>query len=154
MNAYITAISALLPGQPVGNEALDDYLGAASNVSAKTRQIILGQNGIKSRYYAIDPETGQTTHTNAEMAAEAVRLLRCDKDPSGLSLECLCCGTSSPDQIMPGHGSMVHGELSVAGPCEVVSTAGICLSGITALKFGGMSEIGRASCRERVLRIV
>ncbi len=139
MNAYITAISALLPGKPVGNEMLDEYLGAVSHVSAKTRQIILGQNGIKSRYYAMDPETGKGTHTNSELAAEAVRLLRRDKDVSRLSLECLCCGTSTPDQIMPGHGSMVHGDLSVAGPCEVISTAGICLSGITALKFGAMS---------------
>lgn len=139
MNAYITAISALLPGRPVGNEALDDYLGAVSNVSARTRQIILGNNGITTRYYALDPTTGKTTHTNAELAAEAVCLLRPDKDPAKLLLECLCCGTSSPDQIMPAHGSMVHGALAGVGPCEVVSTAGICLSGITALKFGAMS---------------
>jgi 3-oxoacyl-[acyl-carrier-protein] synthase-3 len=33
---------------------------------------------------------------------------------------------------------MVHGELGV-GPCEVVTTAGICLTGITALKYGAMS---------------
>ncbi len=139
MNACITAISALLPGKPVGNDSLDDYLGAVSNVSAKTRQIILGQNGIKTRHYALNPETGKTTHTNAELTAEAVRLLQPDKDVARLLIECLCCGTSSPDQIMPGHGSMVHGELSVAGPCEVISTAGICLSGITALKFAAMS---------------
>jgi 3-oxoacyl-[acyl-carrier-protein] synthase-3 len=139
MNACITAISALLPGKPVGNDMLDAYLGAVSHVSAKTRKIILGQNGIKTRYYALDPETGKTTHTNAQLAAGAVRLLRPDKDVSRLALECLCCGTSSPDQIMPGHGSMVHGELAIVGPCEVVSTAGICLSGVTALKFGAMS---------------
>ncbi len=139
MNACITAISALLPGKPVANDMLDEYLGAASHVSAKTRQLILGQNGIRTRYYALDPATGKTTHTNAQLAAGAVRRLRHDRDASRLAIECLCCGTSSPDQIMPGHGSMVHGELAVAGPCEVVSTAGICLSGITALKFGAMS---------------
>jgi len=139
MNACITAISALLPGKPVANDMLDEYLGAASPVSAKTRQIILGQNGIRTRYYALDPKTGETTHTNAQLAAGAVRRLRHDKDISRLAVESLCCGTSSPDQIMPGHGSMVHGEMAVTGPCEVVSTAGICLSGITALKFAAMS---------------
>ncbi len=139
MNAFITAVSAVLPGGPVDNRALDDYLGAVSKISAKTRQIILGNNGIKTRYYAIDPKTGKITHTNAQLAAEAVRRLRPANDASAFSLECLCCGTSSPDQIMPGHGSMVHGELVGAGPCEVISTAGICLSGITAMKFGALS---------------
>ena len=39
---------------------------------------------------------------------------------------------------MPGHASMVHGELG-GDHCEVVSTAGICVSGMTALKYGAMS---------------
>lgn len=49
---------------------------------------------------------------------------------------------------MPGHASMVHGELGV-GACEVVSTAGICLSGITALKYGAMS-IASGLCENAV----
>ncbi len=138
MNAYITAISAFLPGRPVGNEEIDTYLGKADKLSARTRQIILANNGIKTRYYAIDPETGDPTHTNAQLAAEAVRLLRTEKDEARYLFDCLCCGTSSPDQIMPGHGAMVHGELAV-GPCEVMTAAGICLAGISALKYGAMS---------------
>jgi 3-oxoacyl-[acyl-carrier-protein] synthase-3 len=39
---------------------------------------------------------------------------------------------------MPGHGLMVHGELK-SGPCEVVSTAGVCISGMTALKYAYMN---------------
>lgn len=139
MNAFITAVSAFLPGKPVDNTQLDDYLGEVNKVSARTRQIILANNGIKTRYYALDPKTGKASYTNAKMSAEAVRLLRPDSDAANLSMECLCCGTSSADQIMPGHASMVHGELPEVGPCEVVSFAGICLSGITALKFAAMS---------------
>lgn len=138
MNAYITAVSAFLPGKPVANDTLDLYLGAVNRVSARTRQIILANNGIKTRYYAIDPETGSITHTNAALAAEAVRLLKANDSFSMELIQCLCCGTSSPDQLMPGHASMVHGELSF-GPCEVISTAGICVTGITALKYGAMS---------------
>ena len=138
MNAYITSVSAWLPGAPVTNEELDNYLGRVNRISAKTRQIILANNGIKRRHYAINPETGQTTHTNAQLTAKAVRLLRPGQDIADLPLECLCCGTSSPDQIMPGHGSMVHGELG-GSKCEVVTTAGICLTGITAMKYGAMS---------------
>ena len=135
MNAFITAAAAFLPGKAVNNNELDRYLGKPARIAAKTRQIILANNGIASRHYAIDPETGAATHTNAGLAAEAVRRLL----PTGEhSIGCLCCGTSSPDQLMPGHASMVHGELGLA-PCEVVSTGGICLSGITALKYGAMA---------------
>jgi len=139
MNAFITAVSAFLPGQPVHNDDLERYLGKVDRIAARTRQIILAGNGIESRHYAIDPETGATTHSNARLTAEAVRrLVPAGSKLSGKFIDCLCCGTSSPDQLMPGHASMVHGELG-CGPCEVISTAGICLSGITALKYGAMS---------------
>jgi 3-oxoacyl-[acyl-carrier-protein] synthase III len=139
MNAFIEAISSFLPGPPVKNDAMESYLGKVGRIAAKTRQIILNSNGIQTRHYAIDPATGKTTHSNAQLAAEAVRmLLPGDGDLTRRRVECLCCGTSSPDQLMPGHASMVHGELDL-GPCEVISTAGICLSGIMAMKYGAMS---------------
>jgi 3-oxoacyl-[acyl-carrier-protein] synthase-3 len=37
------------------------------------------------------------------------------------------------DLILPGHGLMVQGELGMS-PCEVITTTGICLSGITSFK--------------------
>src|SRR5260221_13584604 len=41
---------------------------------------------------------------------------------------------------MPNHAVMVHGELG-APVCEAVATAGVCLSGATALKYGWMSVV-------------
>ncbi len=137
MHVFIIATSAFLPGQPVGNEALDNALGPVDRLSARTRRIILGNNGILARHYAVDPASGVTTHSNAQLAAEAVRGLAPAGGNGRPAIGCLCCGTSSPDQLMPGHASMVHGELGLP-PCEVVSTAGICLSGITALKYAAM----------------
>jgi 3-oxoacyl-[acyl-carrier-protein] synthase III len=136
MNAYITAVSAFLPGEPVGNEALDRFLGTVEKLPARTRRLILASNGIRTRHYALDPESGLPTYSNAALAAEAVRRLQLAA--GGEPIACLCCGTSSPDQLMPGHASMVHGELGIE-PCEVVSTAGVCLTGITALKYGAMA---------------
>jgi 3-oxoacyl-[acyl-carrier-protein] synthase-3 len=49
-------------------------------------------------------------------------------------IDCLVTGTTMPDQLMPNHGVMVHGELGIPA-CEVVSTAGVCVAGITALKY-------------------
>ncbi len=138
MNAFINDLSTFLPGQAVDNNSIDKYLGRVDRISARTRKMILASNGIEKRHYAIHPETGAATHTNAQLAAEAVRGLRLWQETPSPFFDCLCCGTSSPDQIMPGHASMVHGELGI-GPCELVSTAGICLTGISALKYAAMA---------------
>jgi 3-oxoacyl-[acyl-carrier-protein] synthase-3 len=47
-------------------------------------------------------------------------------------------GTSLPDQLMPNHAVMVHGELGWPR-LEVVACAGICLAGTTALKHAWLS---------------
>jgi 3-oxoacyl-[acyl-carrier-protein] synthase-3 len=138
MPVYITDIAAFLPNAPVSNEKMEDFLGMVNQLPSRTRRLILRNNAIKNRHYAIDPETGTTTHTNAQLAAEAVRRLSPYPDFSVDQIECLCCGTSSPDQLMPGHAPMVHGELGGA-PFETVSTTGVCLAGITALKYAWMN---------------
>ncbi len=137
MNAYITNTAIFLPNAPVGNEQMEQVLGVIGHVPSRIRRIILRNNKIKKRYYAINPQNGETTHSNAQMAAESVRSLEIDGGFSIDFIDCLCCGTSAPDQLMPGHASMVHGELG-RGRFELISTAGICLSGITALKYGAM----------------
>ena len=138
MDAYITDIASFLPNNPLNNDLLETVLGMINQVPSRTRKIILRNNGIKKRYYAIDPVSGELTHTNAQLAAEAVKRLKPYDDFTPFDIQTLCCGTSSPDQLMPGHASMVHGEIK-GGPLEAVSTAGICLSGITALKYAAMS---------------
>jgi len=138
MNAYITDLAAFLPNAPVDNSSMENLLGRIGGASSRTRSIILRKNRIRERYYAIDPATGRLTHTNAQLTAEAVRRLEPYAGFTPAEIECLACGTSSPDQLLPGHGLMVHGELS-GSPCEVVTTAGICLSGIGALKYAAMN---------------
>ena len=56
--------------------------------------------------------------------------------PDGV--EVLATGTSTPDQLLPNHAVMVHGELGWPR-LEAVACAGICLSGIAALKHAWMS---------------
>ncbi len=138
MNAYITDLAAFLPNTPVDNRSMENILGMIGGVPSRTRSIILRKNRILQRYYAIDPATGRLTHTNAQLAAEAIRRLKPYAEFTIAEIECLACGTSSPDQLLPGHALMVHGELS-SPPCEVVTTAGICLSGVTALKYAAMN---------------
>lgn len=138
MDIYINDIASFLPNAPVENDHIEDVLGRIDNIASRTKKRILSNNKIVTRHYALDPLTGQSTHNNAELTAEAVRRLRPTADFSPAGIECLCCGTSSPDLLMPGHGVMVAGELGLP-PCDVVTTAGICLAGMTALKYACMN---------------
>jgi len=139
-SAYINGIGAFLPNQPVTNDEMENVLGMIQGKPSRSRKRILNNNGIKTRYYAIDPVTGKPTHNNAQITAEAIRDLTNKVNFSLDDLDCLACGTSAADQIFPHHGLMVHGELGFA-PCEVASMAGVCCSGVAALKYGYMNVL-------------
>jgi 3-oxoacyl-[acyl-carrier-protein] synthase-3 len=132
-DVYINKISAFLPNEAVDNDNMEKVLGQVGPRPSRARKIILKSNKIESRYYAIDPVTREATHTNAQLTANAINKLKSNKIDLN-SADLLVCGTTIPDQLMPNHASMVHGELAI-DPLEVVSTAGICLSGVTALKY-------------------
>lgn len=66
-NVYITKLSSFLPNEPVENDEMEDSLGYIGGHSSRIKRIILSQNQIKQRYYAI--KGGNYTHTNAELMA-------------------------------------------------------------------------------------
>lgn len=130
---YITKISKFLPNRPIGNDEMEDKLGVIDGKSSKGRRIVLRNNQIKTRYYAIDDE-GNITHNNAQLTKEAIEKLY-DDGLKPKDIELLSCGTSSPDQILPSHAAMVHGFLK-NGNTEINSPSGACCSGMNALKYG------------------
>ena len=131
-NVYLNHIAAFLPNAPVGNDEMEAVLGMAGELPSRVRRMILRSNGIQTRHYAIDPDSRRATHTNAELAAEAVhRLFAQGIKPEDITS--LSCATSYPDQTMPGHGVMVHGLLDMPS-CEVLSMAGVCAAGMAAMK--------------------
>lgn len=135
---FITKAAKFLPNDPISNEEMEDYLGLIKGQASKSRRIVLRNNGIKTRYYALTKE-GKATHTNAQMASLAVRALFNNGSNELESIELLSCGTSTPDQLMPSHGVMVHGWLPETGSIEVVSPSGVCCSGMHALKYAYMA---------------
>jgi len=136
---YVTQTAAYLPGPAIDNEALEALLGMVGSRPSRARQIILRNNGIKNRHYAIDPDSGLPTMSNAQLTAAAVRALESERFALD-DIECLVSGTSLPDQLMPSHAVMVHGELAIPA-CEVVSTSGICAAGAAALKYAWLSVL-------------
>src|SRR3569833_1698428 len=105
---YINRTSHYFPNEPVSNDEMEQYLGYIDNKPSKSKKIVLRNNGITNRYYALNKEH-KSTHTTAQMTAGAVRALF-DKNPDELpQVELLSCGTSSPDQMMPSHGVGARG---------------------------------------------
>lgn len=133
MEVYINDIAVFLPNEPVSNDEIEQVLGKIHNIPSRIKNRVLKNNGIEKRYYAIDRKTGKLNYTNAQLTAEAIRHLKPYNNFSVKDIQCLCCGTSMADVILPSHGLMVHGELGTPA-CEVITTTGICLSGITSLK--------------------
>ena len=140
---FVTRTGAFLPFAPVCNEEIESILGMVGGKPSRARRIVLRNNGIRSRHYAIDRATGEPAMTNAQLAAAAIRAL----GDIG-RVDCLATGTSLPDQLMPNHAVMVHGELGWPR-LEVVSCAGVCLSGTAALKYAWLA-VGAGDARRAV----
>ena len=138
MDTYITGLGAFLPNSPVGNDRIEEVLGAVNAQSRRVMEWTLDYNGIRTRHYALDPRTREPTHTNAEMTRLAVLAALADAGLPYEQLECLACGTSSPDMWLPNHALMVHGELG-SHPIEAVATAGVCCSGVSAFKYAWLN---------------
>jgi len=133
---YITKAAKYLPNGAVSNDEMEDYLGLINDAASKARRIILRNNKITSRYYAID-KTGKSTHNNAELTKNAVVQLF-DENFTAQDLEVLSCGTSTPDVFLPSHAAMVHGLLKNKS-VELNSSTGVCCAGMNSLKFGFLS---------------
>ena len=136
-HVYITKTSKFLPNQPVSNEEMEDFLGKINQIPSKARRIVLRNNGIKTRYYALD-KSGNITHSNAELTMKAIVNLLDDRFTQN-DIEVLSCGTSTPDLLLPSHAAMVHGLLQNNVSVELNSSSGVCNSGMNALKFGYLS---------------
>lgn len=135
---YITNTASYFPNDPVSNEEMEEYLGYINAKPSKSKRIVLRNNGIKRRFYAITKQ-GAPTHTNAQMTALAVKELFKQHPDDLKNVELLACGTSSPDQMMPSHAVMVHGWLPESSSMEVVSPSGVCCSGMHAFKYAYMA---------------
>ncbi|HEU5112346.1 MAG TPA: hypothetical protein VFU96_03455, partial [Acidimicrobiia bacterium] len=138
MNAYITGVGSYLPGEPVGNDEIESYLGRSCG-SDRIRRRMLEANGIEKRHYAIDRE-GRTQMLNEELAEAAVRAALQTRGMTPGDIGLLATGTTQGDLPVPGFASMVHGRLG-GGPMEVLSAGGVCCSGIAALRAAEASVL-------------
>ena len=145
---YLNAIEKYMPNNPVSNHEMEGFLGFINGNESKSRGLILRNNKIISRYYALDKD-GKPTHSNAQLTALAVKKVL-DNNIDLSQIELLTAGTSSPDTIQPAHALMVHGELGTKHHMEVMSAHGTCNAGMLSLKYAYLSilsgEVSNAVC--------
>src|SRR5688572_31026477 len=109
-SVYITRLASFLPNDPIANDQMESILGLINGQSSKAKPLILRNNQIKTRYYALDKE-GHRTHTNAGLTKEAVTKLF-DKDFGLASVEVLSCGTTSPEDRKSTRLNSSHSQIS------------------------------------------
>ncbi len=140
--AYLTALGKFLPGDPISNEEMEDYLGRIHGKRSRARARILKQNGIEHRHYAIDKQQ-RSLYSNSQMAALAARDALARAGGGIESIDFLAAATSQGDFPLPGFASFVQAELQLPA-CEIASHHGICASGVAALKHAVLQvESGR-----------
>jgi 3-oxoacyl-[acyl-carrier-protein] synthase III len=133
---FITKISKFLPNKPVSNDEMEEYLGLIKGLKSKCKSLILRNNGIKCRYYALD-KNGKSTHSNAELTAEAIKRLE-GNNFTIKDIQLLTCGSASPDLLLPSLASLVHGKLDT-GSIDAMSASGSCNSSMWGLNYAWMS---------------
>ncbi len=129
---YINAIGKYLPGKPIGNDEMEEYLGMINGKPSRSKNRMLAQNGIKNRYYALD-KLQKTTESVSGMAIKAINACMERSDIDKESIQFLSAATTQGDLPIPGFASMVHGgsELPV---CEISSHQSVCVAGMMAIK--------------------
>ncbi len=129
---YINAIGMHLPNSPVSNEDMEDFLGLIGGKPSRAKERMLKQNGIKTRYYALD-KSQNSTDSVAGMADKAIKDCLAKAHVNKEDVELLTAGTTQGDVPIPGFASMVHAEAKLP-VCNIVSHQSVCSSGIMALK--------------------
>jgi 3-oxoacyl-[acyl-carrier-protein] synthase III len=122
MTVYLTGAGAYLPGAPLDNEQVAQRLG---DTMPGLRKRIMAGNGIRTRHLAAD-------QLNEDLAAHAVQAALKDRGIDLAEVGLLATGTTQGDLLVPGFASMVHGRLGGA-PMEILSSGGVCASGMAAL---------------------
>ena len=131
-DVFITSTGSFLPNKAIANDEMEDYLGRINGKDSRAKNRVLKQNGIKTRYYAIDKDQ-RSTHSNAQLAVGAVNNAIQKSGLRSTDVELLCTGTTQADLPIPGFASMVHAGLDF-NRCEVANFQSVCASGIMALK--------------------
>ena len=134
MECFITGTGSYLPGPPVPNDRINDFLGTLEGES-DVAQSVLRMNGIVQRHYAQDQQQ-RPTHDVYDLATRAAQACLSELAPAA-PITFLAAGTTYAPLSGPGIASILHHRLQAAGlishPLEISSHGGICTSAAAAM---------------------
>ncbi len=126
-HVYITQAASFMPGEPVNNHDMDQFIGSINRLSSRIKERILAENGIQFRHYALDAQ-GTSLHSVTSMGAKVVEALIANNTKPHF----LAAATTGGDCAAPGLANLIQGELQLP-PLETHSVSGICAASIGAL---------------------
>jgi 3-oxoacyl-[acyl-carrier-protein] synthase III len=150
-DAFITGTGAFLPGEPVTNDRMEDFIGRIGGRKSATGKRALRWNGIGTRHYALTPK-GEPLYSNASMSAAAVMAALGDAGLGRESLQFLATATTQGDLLVPGHGSAVHGELGGLA-LELASFQSVCVSSLMAAEGTARAQSSSSRSGDATARI-
>lgn len=59
-DVFINRLNSYLPNLPISNEEMESYLGLIEGKPSRVKSIVLRQNGINTRYYALNKNQERT----------------------------------------------------------------------------------------------
>lgn len=131
-DVFINSFGAFLPGIPVPNAEMEKYIGAIGGQLSRNKAVILRQNRIKTRHYALDQQ-GKAQYSNAQMAVYAIEDALRKSEVSHTDVSYLATSTTIADVLLPGLASHVHAGLKLP-PMEIASFQSVCASSLMAIK--------------------
>lgn len=126
LNVKIAGTGSFLPGPAVTNDRLEAVLGTLDRAPAKIQSFVdnlgrkmLDRSGVVTRHLAIDPESGDMTHTFASLAEQAARqaLDMARMQPQQIELLIISC--PSYDQSTPPTSALLQERLGIQTCAEL-----------------------------------
>jgi 3-oxoacyl-[acyl-carrier-protein] synthase-3 len=126
----IVSTGSYLPGDPIDNDQMERLAGGVP-------EDVLEGLQVKTRHWAIDPETGEHLETNSGMGAKAAQEAL---DLAGLSaddIDLLVVSTASPEYHLPPTSTFVQEKLGRES-LSVVDVRSGCAGAVEAMDFARM----------------
>lgn len=144
-DVYLNGLGAFLPGPPVSNAEMENYIGRVFGKTSRYRAASLRQNKIRTRHYALDPD-GRARFTSADMAAAAIRAAVDQSETSLDRIAFLAASATLGDGLVPGLASSIHAALGVK-EIEIANFQSVCGSALMALKSAWLQlKAGEHAC--------
>lgn len=126
LKVAVRGIGAYLPGEPVGIEDIDSYLGEVPGVNMSKYYRIIGKYaGVRYRHYALEKGSGKLLEDSPTLCVNASRLALERAGVAGTDLDVIITTTTTPPYLRAGLAKEVRIRLGNKS-CATYDLWGAC----------------------------